>query len=224
MMLEIHSFAVETAESGETALALLAGQGDGGSDVILLDLQMPGLSGAELIAVLRTTTAARIFTMSGSDPGEALRGVADGFLLKPVEMQGLITLLQPDAVLEVAVETDLQATPVCEEAVVDPAVLGKLKGMMSPAAVREIYEAVAVDLKGRLVILASAMADEDLDQVHRLAHSIKGGCSMVGLTAATAAASRLEFSNATETYPDELLQLKDALLALEGILGDNFPA
>ena len=92
------------------------------------------------------------------------------------------------------------------------------------AAVREIYAAVAADLKSRLAVLQSAMTSFDVPEVKRLAHSIKGGCSMVGLSGATEAAARLETSNTTVTYPQELSQLHAALAALEGILGGNFPA
>jgi len=226
MMLEIHSFAVETAESGEAALALLDGQDLDRTEVVLMDLQMPGLSGVNLIDALRARSAARIFAISGSEPSDDMRGIADGFLLKPIEMDGLVALLQPgrqeerETVLALAAE----AEPSQASALIDPAVLGKLKAMMPPAAVREIYVAVAADLKTRLVTLQAAMTASNVLEVKRLAHSIKGGCSMVGLTGATAAAARLEASNTTVTHPEELSQLHAALVALDGILGDNFPA
>lgn len=225
MMLEIHSFAVETANSGEEALAVLDGQDLDRSEVILMDLQMPGLSGVELIDALRARSAARIFAISGSEPAEDMRGIADGFLLKPVDMEGLVALLQPGhptetaSGLAAATEAASQDFPA-----IDPEVLGKLRAMMPTEAVREIYTAVAADLKTRLLTLQSAMAASDVPEVKRLAHSIKGGCSMVGLTAATEAAARLETSNTTVTHPEELSQLRAALAALNGILESNFPA
>jgi CheY-like chemotaxis protein len=226
MMLEIHSFTVETAEGGEAALALLDGQDIDRTEVILMDLQMPGLSGASLIDALRARSAARIFAISGSEPSEDMRGIADGFLLKPVDMDGLVALLQPGSEhqTEELLALAAQAEPASASEVIDPAVLGKLKAMMPPAAVREIYAAVAADLKTRLVTLQSAMSASDVLEVNRLAHSIKGGCSMVGLTGATAAAARLETSNTTVTHPEELSQLHATLVALNGILEDNFPA
>ena len=226
MMLEIHSFAVETANGGDEALAVLDGQDIDRTEVILMDMQMPGLSGVALIDALRARSAARIFAISGSDPGEEMRGVADGFLLKPVDMDGLVALLQPgdhaptETGLALAAEFDSSQTA----PVIDPAVLGKLGAMMSPTALREIYTAVAADLKTRLVTLQSAMTASDVLEVKRLGHSIKGGCSLVGLTAATEAAARLETSNTTVTYTEELSQLRAALAALDGILGDDFPA
>ena len=228
MMLEIHSFAVETAESGEAALTLLDRQDLDRTEVVLMDLQMPGLSGVELIDALRARSAARIFAISASEPAEEMRGIADGFLLKPVDMDGLVKLLQPDADVAVVDAATLDAAKdgadAGIDAVIDPAVLGKLRAMMPKAAVREIYAAVAADLKSRLAVLQSAMTSLDVPEVKRLAHSIKGGCSMVGLSGATEAAARLETSNTTVTYPQELSQLHAALAALEGILGGNFPA
>jgi hypothetical protein len=46
---------------------------------------------------------------------------------------------------------------------------------------------------------------------------------MVGLSGARDAASRLETSNLTETWPKELLQLQLALGALQSILRDGLP-
>jgi HPt (histidine-containing phosphotransfer) domain-containing protein len=95
--------------------------------------------------------------------------------------------------------------------------------MMPAKAVREIYEAVASDLKTRLVSLSAAMDSADKGEVARIAHSIKGGSAMVGFAMASEAAARLEASNRAETWPKELLQLHSALSALERILSDEFP-
>jgi HPt (histidine-containing phosphotransfer) domain-containing protein len=101
-------------------------------------------------------------------------------------------------------------------------VLGKLKAMMPPAAVREIYAAVASDLTTRLDSLSAAMEAGNSAGVARIGHTIKGGCSMVGLTAANDAAARLETSNLIETWPKELFELRSALAALQSILSDEF--
>jgi HPt (histidine-containing phosphotransfer) domain-containing protein len=108
--------------------------------------------------------------------------------------------------------------------VIDPGVLGKLKAMMPASAVREIYAATAADLAGRLLTLQTAMDTANSADVARIAHAIKGGCAMVGLTSARDAAARLEISNLPVTWPEELSQLHIALRGLEGMLGDDFPA
>jgi HPt (histidine-containing phosphotransfer) domain-containing protein len=60
-------------------------------------------------------------------------------------------------------------------------------------------------------------------EVSRIAHSIKGGCAMVGLSGATGAAALLEISTTSETWFPQLAKLQSALGALEGILITDFP-
>jgi HPt (histidine-containing phosphotransfer) domain-containing protein len=108
--------------------------------------------------------------------------------------------------------------------VVDSVVLGKFKAMMPAASVREIYAATAADLKTRLETLRQAMNSQNISEVQRISHAIKGGCAMVGVTIASEAASRLEISNLPVTWPLELAELQDALGALEDMLGGDFPA
>jgi HPt (histidine-containing phosphotransfer) domain-containing protein len=83
---------------------------------------------------------------------------------------------------------------------------------------------VASDLTILLATLQTAMNANDSAEVARIAHAIKGGCAMVGLSNAREAASRLETSNLPVTWPAELVQLQCALSALEVMLGDNFLA
>ena len=220
MTLEMHGFAVETAEDGTEALALLAGK-NAQPELILMDTQMPGLSGLGLIDALRGCSTARIVAISGSDPGEVIRQAADGFLLKPIEPETMLAWVDKAAVRD---KPEVQAEQSGIAEILDPVVLGKLKAMMPASAVREIYAAVASDLTTRLMTLQAAMDATDSAEVARIAHAIKGGCAMVGLIGAREAASRLETSNLPVTWPAELAQIQCALSALEGMLGDNFPA
>ncbi len=105
--------------------------------------------------------------------------------------------------------------------VIDPEVLNKLRAMMPASAVLEIYVATASDLQVRLTTLAIAIDTGDEAEVARIAHVIKGGCSMVGLCGAIEAATRLETSNARETWPKELSQLRFAWKRLQDMLGDG---
>ena len=221
MLLEMHGYPVICAEDGAQALtAIDADQ----PEVLLMDTQMPGLSGMDLIAALRAKTQARIVAISGSNPGDAIRDATDGFLLKPIQPEDLDALLAgdpPQSTTSNAPGINVSAS--AELDAIDPLVLGKLKAMMPPAAVREIYAAVAADLGPRLDSLQSAMDAKDAPSVARIAHAVKGGCSMVGLTAATDAAARLESSNLIEAWPKELSELRGALAALQSILGGEFP-
>ena len=98
-VLTMSGFTVHTAETGDAALNMLANE-TFRPGVILMDAQMPGLSGLKLIAELRGRTKARIFTISGSDAPPDVANAADGFLLKPFNAEGLSKLLdgnQPEA-------------------------------------------------------------------------------------------------------------------------------
>jgi CheY-like chemotaxis protein len=232
MMLEVHGFLVETAEDGAHALLKLeAGPDAGPAEVILMDTQMPGISGLELIEAIRQRSSARVIAISGSEVSEAIRSASDGFLLKPVEAEDLVALLaaQRDNPLHASapsigvVPTIHAGEAESQLQVIDPGVLGRLTAMMPATAVREIYDAVAADLKKRLVLLEQAMIASNAGEVARIAHSVKGGSAMVGFTMATEAAGRLEASNRSETWPKELKRLQDALEALERILGGEFP-
>lgn len=224
LQLEMHGFPIEVAKDGPTAIARL-GNGRSLPQVILMDTQMPGLSGLELIAALRASTPAHVIAISGSEPGEAIRHATDGFLLKPIQPEDLVALLH--AANAPGPESEATAHPSesisLVDSLVDPIVLGKLKAMMPASAVREIYAAVAADLKSRLYTLNAAMQADDSLEVARIAHAIKGGCAMVGLTSAKDAAARLEISNLPVTWPAEMSQLRIALAGLEGMLGDEFP-
>ena len=231
MMLEMHGFPVDSAESGNQALAMLENWADNDLDalpgLILMDTQMPGISGVQLVRFLRQFSTAPLIAISGSDPGEAIRSVTDGFLLKPIQAEDIVSLVQNGfqrKKASVVPSTASQTGGISSEVIVDPEVLRKLKAMMPASAVREIYAAVAADLHARIATLQAAMSTQNLTEVQRIAHAIKGGCAMAGVTIASEAASRLEISNLQVTWPGELAKLHHALGALEGMLGGDFPA
>jgi len=247
MMLEMHGFPVDSAEDGKQALELLddAATLPGAlPGIVLMDTQMPGVSGLRLIKALRQRlksaahNASRIVAISGSEVSDSILQAADGFLLKPIQVESLLALLEPERALSAAPAPSIEASAdpnardvaefkallepaILDPAILDPVVLGKLKAMMPPAALKEVYSALAADLEARLPTLAAAIDAGRATEVARIAHTIKGGCSMVGLSCATEAAARLEGSNRPDTWPRELLQLHFALGKLQDILGNG---
>ena len=236
MMLEMHGLPVDSAEDGKQALELVENTATL-PGIILMDTQMPGVSGTRLIKALRqrlkdrnASEQTRIIAISGSEVGDAIHQAADGFLLKPIQVESVLALLEAPAS---ASTLDLQAsaapgpseTPetraILDPVVLDPTVLGKLKAMMPDAALREVYAAVAADMETRLATLSAAMDAGDATAVASIAHTIKGGCGMVGLTGATEAAASLENSNLPDSWPEELLQLHFALKNLQSLLSNG---
>jgi len=222
-VLTMSGFTVHTAESGDAALNLLADE-TFRPGVILMDAQMPGLSGKKLIAELRGRTEARIFVISGSDAPPDLTDAADGFLLKPFNVESLRKLLadsQPEAA-----PTLLEPN----EPVVSVEVLAQLRRVMPESALRQIYLVVVADLAGRIDALGAAIAKGDVAEIRRIGHAIKGGCGMAGALQAARVGALLEATglNSKDNQLDNsvvlLHDLRAAAQGLERMLDAELPA
>ncbi|HMX17297.1 MAG TPA: PAS domain S-box protein, partial [Rhodocyclaceae bacterium] len=97
-LLRSAGFACESAESGDAARAVIAGQDEAGTpfDVVMMDLMMPGKDGFESLRDLLATPLRRrpsvVLVTASGDPGIVQDGLAAGFagvLLKPVTAGGL---------------------------------------------------------------------------------------------------------------------------------------
>ena len=174
LVLETYGFAIESAADGQEALELLA-RTEALPEVILMDTQMPGLSGVGLVEALGKCCDARIVAISGSAVDDSIRQATDGFLLKPIEAADLMALLRASGGIDessTGARTGTEAGAGFEGdggVLIDPVVLGKLRAMMPAASVREIYAAVAADLKTRLVTLKKAMDAGEVPEVARIA-------------------------------------------------------
>ena len=219
-LLTLNGYTIHTAANGLAALDLLAGKSSV-PDVILMDAQMPGLSGVELINQLRERTKARIIAISGSDPKEEVRDSADGFIQKPFSVEAFEKLLGDPARVTVS------AAPsrlVSNEAVISPETLAQFRGMMPESAVREIYVAVVSDLKRRIQALEAAIAKGNSEEVRRIGHAIKGGCGMAGALQAARLGAMFEEdtgeseSNQLDNRMALLSDLRAAIRNLERIL------
>ncbi len=90
---------LKTAEDGEEALELL--QGGTRPDLILLDLNMPGMNGHEFLQVVKTdpelkTIPVVILTSSvqEDDVARSYENHCAGYIRKPVDLDGLVAVLQ----------------------------------------------------------------------------------------------------------------------------------
>ncbi len=230
-VLTMTGYSVHTAASGDSALELL----DGGScmpTVILLDAQMPGLSGVKLIEQLRARRTARIIAISASNAPEEVFAAADGFLLKPFPADALQKLLEGQELqsIDSAAASDLEK-PVLDSSalVVNPETLAQLREMMPESAVKQIYHAIVADLNKRLAALEVAIAKGDDAEVRRIGHSIKGGCGMAGAQqaaqiGATLQSSGLKSGNQLDNSTLLLADLRTAARNLESMLVQEFPA
>jgi CheY-like chemotaxis protein len=183
-MLTLGGFPVHTAKNGAESLAILDG-GTCAPEVILMDTQMPGLSGIELIEQLRIRSKAILFAISASEPpADVLSGV-DGFLMKPFGSEELHLALEHQVPAP-------EPLPLPDVPVINLTTLAQLRGLMPESGVREIFAAVATDLKSRHELLEAAIARGDSVEVRRIGHAIKGGCSMAGAMQAARMGELLE--------------------------------
>jgi CheY-like chemotaxis protein len=225
-VLTMSGYAVHTAVDGAVALKMLTG-GECTPGVILMDAQMPGLSGVRLIAELRTHTNAKIVAISGSNPPSEVAAAADGFLLKPFDAGALAKLLEghplPGAPSRVS-----RLDP--NQPVINIETLNQFRGMMAEPAIREIYSAVIADLIRRLQSLEGAIAKGDDLEVRRIGHAIKGGCGMAGAMQAAHVGALFEElptdteSNHLDNSMALLSDLRVAVRNLERMLEAELPA
>ncbi len=91
LLLESEGFAVCVSESGDEALELLNGVHVTAPDVVLADLHMPGICGAELAVALRGASRGGtvLVGMSGTRPAAEVEALFDAFLMKPLSVESL---------------------------------------------------------------------------------------------------------------------------------------
>lgn len=222
-LLTLSGYTVHTAKSGSAALTMLAAELCK-PGLILMDAQMPGVSGPELAGKLRASCrGARIYVVSGSRPSPEVMAATDGLLLKPFDGEALGKLLegapQPG-------RSFLDAG----DPVVNTEVLAKLRQMMPEHAVREIYTAAVADLIRRIEALSAAISRRDCDEIRRIGHAIKGGCGMAGAMQVARLGALLESAPgcAEDNHLDNsralLRDLRAAAQALQRMLEVELPA
>ncbi|MFH8881192.1 response regulator [Streptomyces californicus] len=89
LVLRRHGYGVETAATGEEALALLAGERGAAVELAVLDLMLPGMDGFEVCRRIRSRTATLpiiMLTARGDDEDivTGLEAGADDYVVKPV--------------------------------------------------------------------------------------------------------------------------------------------
>ena len=222
-VLTLHGHLVHTAEAADEALTMLRAK-TVEPGVVLLDTQLPGLSGLELIAQLRQLGQDEIILISGTTPPEDLIAAADGFLLKPFGPEDLQKLLNQHNP-----KIDQQDMADAEEVVLNPTTLAQFRQLMMEATVHEIYAAVVTDLHKRLVALEDAISTGNKGEIRRIGHAIKGGCGMAGALRAAHLGAQLEMTPLKpkgyllDNSASLLRELRDAASGLERMLETELP-
>lgn len=195
-----------TAASGEEAVRRVLAEAP---DLILMDLQMPGLDGATTAQLIRAQTPPdarrpRIVALTANAFGRAAAlgpsGGMDGFLVKPARQVDLRALLErvfdevgsDGAAALVAGAHPLVAAEALDRSVV--ADLASARGRDGRTLLQIAGARVLSDTPDCLGGIDAALAKRELRAAAHLAHRIKGNFLMVGATDAARAAQSLEDS------------------------------
>ena len=94
--LEYEGYNVTTVDSGEKAVTAIE---DGAPDLLILDVNMPGISGIETLNLLRQKLSyvAVIFVSANDKPEDVVRGLdcgADDYIRKPFDIKELISRIK----------------------------------------------------------------------------------------------------------------------------------
>ena len=176
LLLARDGYSVEAADSGDLALLRLQEAQGSLPEVVLTDLQMPGLAGIELARQIRAVCGSQtmLLAMSGSEPGWEVRQAFDGFLAKPFSMEAFQAAIAGRAAAS-AGETILE-----DVTVLDQTVYEKLVASMRPERIGQLYALCLNDARQRIEAMRLAAFRGDDDVYRKEAHAIKGGCGMVG--------------------------------------------
>lgn len=180
---------VTVSASGEEVLTVVTTLNP---HVILCDLQMPGIRGNPLATALRNLCApeTRVIAMSGTTVPDPLAiGGYDAFLLKPFNM----------ADLSHALET---ITPA--ENILNAATYSGLAQSMTREQLTQLYTICLDDADQRIELLRKASDNRDADAYQRGAHSLKGGCGMVGASELATLACEMEENGLPPVNSSEL--------------------
>jgi CheY-like chemotaxis protein len=205
-MLEKLGHEPTVAENGVRAVEAVA---RGGYDLVLMDVQMPLMSGLEATAEIRRNergTGAHIpivgltaYALKG-DMERCLDAGMDAYLSKPVQLPQLVTVLDrlfpPIDDAAVAAEEAAATAPRLARLDLTKDVFDLEAAIENASGAAEILREVAriwlVDGPRRLAELQAAVSTRDTPGIERAAHRLRGALSTMGAGAAAQAAGVVE--------------------------------
>ncbi|CAO3426562.1 response regulator [Azospirillum doebereinerae] len=209
-------YSVEVAEDGEQALALAAA---GGIDLILMDVQMPGMDGLDAARAIRALDGPRATVPIVALTADAMPGTRDqclaagmnDYITKPIHRQALLATLDrwfpaADTAADATVEppaAELGAAKYAWAAGIDEAidetVLSDLEASVGSDSLSTIVDSFLEDVSERLdrlaaVITQSATGEVDLKALASEAHDLSSMAGSFGGMGVMHLAWRLEVS------------------------------
>jgi CheY-like chemotaxis protein/HPt (histidine-containing phosphotransfer) domain-containing protein len=211
------------ANDAGAALTLLNSEKGQRPDVLLVDLQMPGVSGAQLAEQVRAMRGSEPLLLAMSATGVQKQKLLpfDGFLLKPLAPGDLGRALHPRkrGRRPVTRTRHPRKASSLKENALDMGVVRKLLGMMPERSLHELVSACIADSRASIERIKDQLQGGDDRRVSALAHRVKGAASMVGATHLVKLAANLETGGCKEAAtPGALEDLLQACSELESML------
>ncbi len=191
-------------------------------DVILMDVQMPGVDGLEATKAIRAREYGRshvpIVAMTAhamkGDRERCLAAGMDGYLSKPVDGQEMIVLIEDLA----AKAVPRASTPARSEHAEAPAVvvfdhdLALKRCLKDENMLTEMIQCFFGEVDNLFPQMRTALDRDDLVEVGRLGHRLKGTVGYLGAEPAMEAAQRVE---RFQVHRGEPAEAEVAVMALE---------
>ncbi len=220
MLLAHEGHQVLRANDAGAALELLAGETTVRPDVLLVDLQMPGVSGGQLAEKVRALgrPKLRLLAMSATEVKENQLLAFDGFLLKPLVVDDLRRALKAKRRGRKPAARAANPEKANGEAL-DMTVVGKLLTMMPLQALHDVFSACIADTRACVGTLKNQVQHRDWTGVRETAHRVKGAALMIGATHLARLAAGLETGGSkVAATPGVLDDLLSACSELERML------
>ena len=183
-LLENVGHLVFSAENGEQALALCRQQG---FDAILMDMHLPGMSGAEVARRIRgdtdnlnagTPIVALTASVAPEDIRHYLDSGMDAVVAKPIRLE---TLRQSLARVTRSAGASLAPAAAAPAGDIDRRLLATHASVFGPARLLALLAQLEAQTDAALVHLAEALQREDLYEAEAIAHKLAGSCELLGL-------------------------------------------
>lgn len=195
---------VECASNGLQAIEMVK---DKEYDVILMDVQMPGMDGIETTAAIRATenaekrvpiVAMTAYAMKG-DRERFIAAGMDDYLSKPINVQELFSVVERLAAKQPATDPRLPAAPVespeaeniLDSTIFDPKLAVK-RCFNNKKMLKEMIQCFFDEMETVFTKVYETFEKDDLLEVGRLGHGIKGTVAYLGAQQAMDSAIALE--------------------------------
>jgi two-component system sensor histidine kinase/response regulator len=222
---------VKAVENGREAVASIRPAGGRGFDVVVMDVQMPEMSGFEATQAIRAreNPAARrlpivaltAHAMQG-DRARCLEAGMDGYLSKPIDVDELVETIERFGGDSKNVRRGVPRAPAETSAIFDEQAALAHTGD-DRSLLKRIISLFRSDQSSALRRIERAIAQRDGEALRLAAHALKGSIATVGAAAGRDAAAELEQigrSNAFEDGERALRRLREQI----SLLDDAFAA